>query len=540
MSLFKGLKRAFGVSDEAEDEEVYQPSYKREPYINPFKKDAPDSSAGGQRNEQLAQSEENKVVSTQQATPQVASKPGVVAVDFPKDVFDGIIKLINHNLPEIVQKSINLDVERQAIYSTMGPQLEAFVSAVNDSAMKQSQMQWVNERSTLTDKISSAEAKAEEATKKVAELRERLNTEMAQRKAVATRAQDLEMKIAKYEAEYEQFQIENKSLVARMRAMQVSLDDATRNAEDVASLRTEMSKLKVQNVELSDNLNSAKKLIQEQNNELEALRKVSGDVKELEAEFKQKLAMNNQLISESHNTAVKHERAAAEANEKLRAANELIAEQNEELEVLREDMKIAEELQAEIEKVEEFKARKNEEIKELKEIIASLKTQHQDELAVKEAALVAKDTELNNVRREKMQVEAERIAPVTPATPNFINDDPFVPAFVPAAEPKKQEQKPVVEKKSALDFGDNFGQELGQEEKPKPAKRKKREAKPKAQEETSYKPAIPVSAIDELDDLDWLIPSPPSEAEPVVQEPEPEEKPKPVVEQPQNQMSLFD
>ena len=95
MGLFNGLKRALGLSDDYEEEDDLEgmDSNYRTPYVNPFKKGddtVTDLSS-------LAPREEASVVVNE---PQPVAE---VEEKLPDGVFDGIITIINGNLPEFVR-----------------------------------------------------------------------------------------------------------------------------------------------------------------------------------------------------------------------------------------------------------------------------------------------------------------------------------------------------------------------------------------------------------------------------------------------------
>ena len=98
MGLFNGLKRALGLSDDYEEEDDLEgmDSNYRTPYVNPFKKEddtVTDLSS-------LAPREEASVVVNE---PQPVAE---VEEKLPDGVFDGIITIINGNLPEFVRDCI--------------------------------------------------------------------------------------------------------------------------------------------------------------------------------------------------------------------------------------------------------------------------------------------------------------------------------------------------------------------------------------------------------------------------------------------------
>ena len=390
MGLFNGLKRALGLSDDYEEEDDLEgmDSNYRTPYVNPFKKGddtVTDLSS-------LAPREEASVVVNE---PQPVAE---VEEKLPDGVFDGIITIINGNLPEFVRDCIDIEKERKAVYVAMGPQFRDYVRNLRRSSLDEARQQWVDERTRLTSKISQTELRAEEAVKKANEIKDRLMSEERQRRAIVERAHDLEARIADLEAQHEQDQLQNKGLLNKVKVMQLKADEAQKDAEEITRLSALVNEQRRQLMEANDAEVRMAELSTENENlraDIEEL-KQKADTTAIEDEYKSKMEVTNALINQLRTAATQKEQDVMALTEKFRLANEEIENLQNELAEAHKDLEIAAEVQETIEQFEEYKIKKAAEVENLKAQLASAQTA--DNEAVEAQKKQVADIRLENNR----------------------------------------------------------------------------------------------------------------------------------------------
>ena len=390
MGLFNGLKRALGLSDDYEEEDDLEgmDSNYRTPYVNPFKigdDTVTDLSS-------LAPREEASVVVNE---PQPVAE---VEEKLPDGVFDGIITIINGNLPEFVRDCIDIEKERKAVYVAMGPQFRDYVRNLRRSSLDEARQQWVDERTRLTSKISQTELRAEEAVKKANEIKDRLMSEERQRRAIVERSHDLEARIADLEAQHEQDQLQNKGLLNKVKVMQLKADEAQKDAEEITRLSALVNEQRRQLMEANDAEVRMAELSTENENlraDIEEL-KQKADTTAIEDEYKSKMEVTNALINQLRTAATQKEQEVMALTEKFRLANEEIENLQNELAEAHKDLEIAAEVQETIEQFEEYKIKKAAEVESLKAQLASLQTA--DNEAVEAQKKQVADIRLENNR----------------------------------------------------------------------------------------------------------------------------------------------
>ncbi|MDD6025742.1 MAG: hypothetical protein PUD26_03980 [bacterium] len=390
MGLFNGLKRALGLSDDYEEEDDLEgmDSNYRTPYVNPFKKGddtVTDLSSLAPREEA------SMVVNEPQPVAEVEEK-------LPDGVFDGIITIINGNLPEFVRDCIDIEKERKAVYVAMGPQFRDYVRNLRRSSLDEARQQWVDERTRLTSKISQTELRAEEAVKKANEIKDRLMSEERQRRAIVERSHDLEARIADLEAQHEQDQLQNKGLLNKVKVMQLKADEAQKDAEEITRLSALVNEQRRQLMEANDAEVRMAELSTENENlraDIEEL-KQKADTTAIEDEYKSKMEVTNALINQLRTAATQKEQEVMALTEKFRLANEEIENLQNELAEAHKDLEIAAEVQETIEQFEEYKIKKAAEVESLKAQLASAQTA--DNEAVEAQKKQVADIRLENNR----------------------------------------------------------------------------------------------------------------------------------------------
>ena len=569
MGFFNKLKSALGYSDSEydEDDELdgFNPAH-RPPYLNPFKKDEPTPDLSDL--EQPAEAAPTAVA-------EVKSAPvAEVEEKLPDGVFDGIITIINGNLPEFVRDCIDIEKERKAVSVAMGPKFRDYVLNLRRTSLEEARTQWIDERNALTGKLAQSNQRADEAVRKASEIKDRLMSEERQRRAIVERSHDLEARIADLEAQHEQEQLQNKGLLNKIKVMQLQVTDSQKDAEEITRLnklindqRTRLAKivdLEAQIAELNAENDSLKRQLDEMQQSAEA--------QEIADEYKSKMEVANALINELRSTAAAKEQEAKALSEKLVVATNEITGLQDDLKAAQEELEIAAEIQEKIEQFEVIKERKDAEIRNLRNQLAQSKDA---DIAAASAnsALAQSRSECDALKAQlaELQKKVAEQAEVSRAhdvdTANQI--DRLKTTADKAEKARKTMSGELDEARARVDEltatlnrykADNMSFDV--QVKNLKANIKDRDAEigelrrmldakgvevgeiditPFNADEIGDEDASVVSAIDDIDNIDWLMPSPPSEPEEKpAEEPEREERRQPSNEIGAAQMSLFD
>lgn len=237
MAFFRKLRAAFGFGDDESEEELnekflpYEAQH-RTPYINPFKKE-----------------EEEERIMESQGEEDIAVSSGAAVVkdgvdELPIEMYNGVLSIINSTIPAFVRECLDVEAEKRAIAKALGPHIKGAIEKARKQIEENAQRKWDNERAEMSARVEQAELAGKEAAERAEQDRAKVMSADAQRKAVTERCRTLENRVAELEAEREQFDLENKSLINKVKVAQVHADDAAHYREEAEDLRKQIAELK--------------------------------------------------------------------------------------------------------------------------------------------------------------------------------------------------------------------------------------------------------------------------------------------------------
>lgn len=461
MAFFYNIKRAlgFGSSDDYEDdvEGIDATVHPLSQY-----RDSADSNGEAARVSALGASDN---------TPDDASDTDNAQMDtslLRQRIFESVVKIFNESMPEFIRESLDTESQQKYLYNALDSSVKEYFARVDEEARRRNRSSWEKERQRLdsenrsySEKIKALEDRNEEGRK------QQLSAER-QKRALAERVHDLESRIATLEADKEQYELENKSLLNKLRLTSLQSDGTQepmmQSGPDNAAIQQELDELK-------EKYSSAVAELAQ----MQAKADVA-DVMINDLNAKASDALQRQSTAESTLKAIMEERdtattQAAQLQERLALANKDLAEARAEVSDAREAIKAIDEIQEQLSRFEEVKEAKEKRISELATennrlmmIVQSLKDEASSLKKTIEANLYSQAENESRLRKEIDDLKNAASLPALPAL----------------------EELP-----------------------PEPVKPVKRKRKPK------------ISAIDEsIDDTDWLVAAPPKDSKSVVAESE--------------------
>ena len=228
MAFLKNIKQMFGFDDNSiyEDEkDNVNTEYK--PYINPFKNEK-------QETANTAVAEDKKSEQTE--------------ADFDKaihdEIKDKIIDIINASLPEFIKGCVDRDAELKYINEEFGTTFSTYTQNIRQAIEERAKSEWISERMNLEKRLQESGKKAEESTAKMEELRARITSLDRQKIALNERINQYENKVATAEAEREQYHLECKSLINKLKVASVNEEEINKLREENTQMLQECTSLR--------------------------------------------------------------------------------------------------------------------------------------------------------------------------------------------------------------------------------------------------------------------------------------------------------
>ncbi len=364
MSFNNALKKVLGLGDfgEGVDDLDY---FEKRNYDNPWRKDDDEK-----KSKNTSENAEN--ANAQQAAEQQPPKPAYTRVELPRQEVDmtglanskgegvppnilkRLMNIINGNLSPHIINNLNVEAETRAIVETLKPQFRDYESNLRKEVLDSAAERWNKERAEIIEKLKATDDKALKAYDEIEELKEKIKTTENSRKGTLTRYNDLQMKMQQLMTEKEKTDMENRSLQNKMKVLQMNEEQGQSNDKT----KEELLKL---NEELTKERNEAIK-------SKERIAQLQKQVDELKAKDN-----GEKPVVEGDNAALLQEKDAEIDNLAAQVAwlHRRLDQANEELEKANEELAQAEQLVAEIDKFEQLKQRKDEEIASLKMQLAN-------------------------------------------------------------------------------------------------------------------------------------------------------------------------
>lgn len=277
--MFNKIKRAFGFSDPEDDELI---------------SDDPDIISSSSETELTVRESENL-------------PDRIEDLDLTSQkIFEHVVDEFNKALPSFLRDSVDPDKQQKFLFDTLNSDIKAHFQNLEKQMMSRLEEKWHSERERLQTDLKQLEQTAKDIESKRASIKEKQLSAERQRRALSDRVRDLEKQIMTLEAEKEQYELETKSLVNKVKVSQVYEKDIEAMREQVAYLQSEVDKYK--NASSGESQATVSQIDQETQKELERLAKIETDYNTLIAtldEFEKKMD-DVQRETETKNAEIKN------------------------------------------------------------------------------------------------------------------------------------------------------------------------------------------------------------------------------------------
>lgn len=250
MSLLSSFKKALGFPDEYEDfnDEESEPEHDTSSDPTPA---APATIAPVPVSEELEEAD--------------SALPG--------QVFDAVIELFNASQPEFVSSCLNTEAQRQYLLERIGDSLRQSLKAESERARAHGQRLWENERAQMADDLEKLKTEYYSLRQQREEFKSAQLSAARQKRALSERVHDLESQVNSLEADREQLQLENRSMLNKLRVASVK-------AADAGTPEAEIHRLAEENVKLQDTVNGLRDDLKARDAEIAELKKANSELAE--------------------------------------------------------------------------------------------------------------------------------------------------------------------------------------------------------------------------------------------------------------------
>ena len=331
MSFFKKSLKALGFSEEEEEE--YTQHTEREVTASP-----------------------RTTANTGPAEPAAPAAPTNNGGEtLPDSLLEHIVELINASLPDFVRTCIDRESEKRYIYEHLGDSFKNYIAELRGQARSTVEQEVAATRQKLEEELAAQRRKTAELEEQKNEIRNAQLSAERQKRALHDKVHDLDNRVATLEAEKEQYELENKSLLNKLKVADVKqheLDEVMsentrllgviqelKNAHADEPASAEIEELRQQAAQATASLDEAIQKAEVLSGENEALRR---DIEEKEQAISEKEQMVEQIGSEKSSLLAAYDELKT-TNEAQISASQMLEQTQGELTMAHEELKEAQE-----------------------------------------------------------------------------------------------------------------------------------------------------------------------------------------------------
>ncbi len=230
MAIFGKLKKAFGFS-EADIEAEYSDDLPSAS-VTPLKK----------RNELSDEPVTNQIYDSNSNDTTIEDE--ISGQPMPDEIFESVVNFFNESLPSFLRDNLDTEKQRRYIYDALGDSLKQYLNNVAVSVQQAVERRFANDQANLKREMEAIKNRSRQIEEQATELKELKLSAERQKRALSERVHDLESRIASFDAEREQYELENKSLVNKLRSASVQENDLQALSEVNNELRAQIQELK--------------------------------------------------------------------------------------------------------------------------------------------------------------------------------------------------------------------------------------------------------------------------------------------------------
>lgn len=167
-----------------------------------------------------------------------------VKTNCPEAIFTKVVEIFNQSLPEFLRESVDPDKQARYIHDALDSSMQSYIEQLDRDADARIRAKLENDRTSLRQEIETLREKAKKIEESSTEWQEQKLSAERQKRALSERVHDLEKQIDAFNAEKEQYELENRSLVNKLRAVSIQDTDLEALRSDNETLRKELKDLK--------------------------------------------------------------------------------------------------------------------------------------------------------------------------------------------------------------------------------------------------------------------------------------------------------
>jgi len=214
----------------------------------------------------LVDDDDDQIITDDPEGPAAPSLPDADSTDTPVDpsadvdrIFEHVVNVFNESLPSFLKAGVNAEAQRRHLYDTLDADIRAHFSVLEQQTQARCEQRWLADKEDLKSKMRQLEIQNKDIEDKRLELSQKQLSADRQKRALSERVHDLEKQVAKLDADREQYDLENKSLINKLKVAGVFEKENEQLRAELNERQAEILKLRSQGTAHSADDSSADK-----------------------------------------------------------------------------------------------------------------------------------------------------------------------------------------------------------------------------------------------------------------------------------------
>lgn len=238
MAFFNKLKSVFGFSGEEYEIEENELS-QRDATVTPLAQRRQAASASAKPDEKVVTPGGSANVAPCETQTSELQKGNC-----PAAIFNKVVEIFNESLPPFLRECVDPEKQARYIHDALDDSMKSYLAQIDKDADSRMKVKLENGQSALRQEIETLRKKTKKIEDTSAEWKEQKLSAERQKRALSERVHDLEKQVDSFNAEKEQYELENKSLVNKLRALSIQDSDMDALRSENETLRNEIKILK--------------------------------------------------------------------------------------------------------------------------------------------------------------------------------------------------------------------------------------------------------------------------------------------------------
>lgn len=214
MSFASRLKRALGFGPEEEFEDSESSEY----------------SENSENSESSESSEYSEISEAPQIDPAMKAR-----------IFEGVVEIFNRSLPDFVGRSVEPERQRAILLESLDKGLNDYLNGLMEKAEQYAEAKLKGATESARRESEKLRADMQQIEQQRSSLREQQLSADRRRRALADRVTDLEAQLANAEAEREQFELEKRSLLNKLKVADIQPGVVEELQREIDMLRSKLA-----------------------------------------------------------------------------------------------------------------------------------------------------------------------------------------------------------------------------------------------------------------------------------------------------------